>query len=481
MRAGRVVPKEGEPHLPAAAEHVFAVPLEAEEFAGLMAPLAPFEPDPRIAVAVSGGADSLALVVLLHDWASARGGTVSALTVDHGLRPESAAEAGFVARTLAPLGLQHRILRWRDAKPGSNVQAVARRARYDLLLRWGAARGLLHLALGHHLDDQGETLLLRLGRGSGLEGLAAMAPVVELPGLRLLRPLLGVPKARLEATLSARGLAWIEDPSNRDPTQARARLRLLMPRLAKEGLTPARLAATAGHLGRARAALDLAVGRLLVRAVAVHPAGFARLESGPLLAAPEEIGLRALARVLMTVGGAEYTPRLERLQRLYGRIGAGLARGATLGGCRIVRRRGRLLVVRETAAVPEVPVRPGERLRWDGRFEVSVHRRAGDRGGALRLGALGTAGWAEARAAAPDLRATPIPAPARPALPALRDAEGLLAVPYLGYERRDSAGFGLKSCRFRPASGLTALAFAAAQPIGRSPLQLLSLNGALSY
>ncbi len=464
MSADPFVLTESGCRAPAAAQGGPAAPFGGEEFAGLMARLAPFEPDPRIAVAVSGGADSLALTVLLHDWARARGGTVTALTVDHDLRPESAAEAAFVARTLAPLGLEHRVLRWSGVKPGSNVQAAARRARYDLLVRWCARRGLLHLALGHHLDDQAETLLLRLGRGSGLDGLAAMAAVVELPSLRLLRPLLGVPKARLSATLSMRGLSWIEDSGNRDPAQARARIRLLMPGLAKEGLTAARLAAAAGHLGRARAALDLAIGRILARAVAIHPAGFARLEAGPLVAAPEEIALRALARVLMTIGGAEYTPRLERLQRLYGRIAAGLTRGATLGGCRIVPRRGQLLIVREAAAVSAVTVRPGARLRWDGRFEVAVSRRArGRRGmpelGTLGLGALGTAGWAEVRAAAPGLRATQIPAPARPALPALRDAQGLLAVPHLGYERPDGAGFGLKSCLFRPSSGLTALAF----------------------
>ena len=446
---------------PVVAQHAeLHASIGAEEFAGLMARLAPFEPAPRIAVAVSGGADSLALTLLLREWTGARGGALVALTVDHRLRAESAAEVAFVARTLAPLGLEHRILRWRGSKPAANVEAVARRARYDLLSRWCARRGLLHLALGHHLDDQAETLLLRLGRGSGLDGLAAMAPVAELPRLRLLRPLIGVPKARLAATLSARGLAWVEDPSNRDPTQARARLRALMSDLAREGLTSARLAAAAGHLGRARTALELAVGRLLVGAVALHPAGFAWLDPAPLLAAPAEVGLRALARVLMTVGGAEYTPRLERLERLYGRISADLARGVTLGGCRIVPRRERLLVVREVAGTREVPVRAGQSLRWDGRFEVSVRRRA--RAGRLGLGALGGAGWAEARAAAPELRESPIPAPARAALPALRDARGLLAVPHLGYERADSAGLGLKSCRFRPLRGLTTYAFTVA-------------------
>ncbi len=294
---------------------------------------------------------------------------------------------------------------------------------------------MLHLALGHHLDDQAETLLLRLGRGSGLEGLAAMAPIAELPGLRLLRPLLEVPKARLEATLAARGLSWIEDPTNRDPSHARVRLRRLMPALAREGLTPARLAATAENLARARAALDLAVARVLVRAVALYPAGFATFDPAPLLAAPPEVGLRALARVLMAVGGAAYTPRLERLRRLYGRLGGGL---------------------------PEVPVRPGERLHWDGRFEVAVRPGARARRGGLSLGPLGAAGWAEVGASAPDSAATAIPAAARPALPVLSDGAGLVAVPHLGYRSTDWPQSALKSCRFRPKSGLTGPAFTVA-------------------
>ncbi len=442
-----------------------AAPVGAAEFAALMAPLGPFEDSPRIAVAVSGGADSLALAMLLHDWASARGGAATALTVDHGLRPEAAAEARFVARTLAPLGVVQQTLRWRGAKPQSNVSAAARRARYGLLTRCCARRGLLYLALAHHLDDQAETLLLRLGRGSGLDGLAAMAPIAELSGLRLLRPLLGVPKARLEATLKARGLTWIEDPTNRDPSQARVRLRRLLPGLAREGLSPARLAAAVRHLGRARAALDLDVARLLVRAVALDAAGFAWLEPEPLAAAPEELGLRALARVLRTVGGAEYGPRLGSLARLHGRISAGRIRGATLGGCRILPRRGRLLVAREARNLPEFTLRPGQELHWDGRFQVALRRGACETG-ELGLGPLGTAGWAELKAAlktgAPALETARIPAPARAALPALRDAKGLLAVPQLGYQRPESAATGLKFCRFRPRNPLIISAFTVA-------------------
>ena len=452
-------------------------PIGAAEFAALMAPLGSFEANPRIAAAVSGGADSLALAVLLHDWARPLGGHVTALTVDHGLRPEAAREARFVARTLEPLGLTHRTLRWHGAKPDANISAAARRARYDLLSRHCARRGLLHLALGHHLDDQAETLLLRLGRGSGLDGLAAMAPIVELPALRLLRPLLCLPKVRLEATLRARGLNWVEDPTNRDPAQARARLRQLLPGLAREGLTAARLAATARHLGRARAILESELARLLVRAATLDRAGFAWLDPAPLGAAPRELGQRALARVLITVGGAEYGPRLESLERLYGRISAGLTAGATLGGCRVLPRRDCLLVVREARNLPVVRLDAGQTLLWDGRFEVALRRIRGGRGGRGRgeirreicreigefgLGALGAAGWAEVRTAVPALAAARIPAPARAALPALSDGRGVLAVPQLGYRRPGSPATVLKSCRFRPKNTLIISAFTVA-------------------
>ncbi|HMA16405.1 MAG TPA: tRNA lysidine(34) synthetase TilS, partial [Kiloniellaceae bacterium] len=259
-----------------------ASPLGASEFAAAMAALAPFEPRPEVAVAVSGGPDSLALTYLLHDWARERGGRVTAFTVDHGLRPEAAREAAWVGRHLSAAGIAHRVLCWVGPKPpknpGGSRQAAARAARYRLLLAACEAEGFLHLALAHHLEDQAETFLLRLGRGSGLDGLAAMAPVGEAAGLRLLRPLLDCPRDRLKATLRARGLDWVEDPSNDDDAYARVRLRRLLPALAGEGLTPARLARTCRNLARARAALEVAVAGVLARAVRPDPAGFLDLD-----------------------------------------------------------------------------------------------------------------------------------------------------------------------------------------------------------
>src|SRR5690625_1527427 len=203
-------------------------PVGREEFARSMAQLGPFEPRPLIACAVSGGADSLALLQLAVAWAAARDGEVIALTVDHGHRPEAADEARYVARAAERLGARHRTLVWRDAPPAGAIQAAARDARLRLLTDACREAGCLHLLLAHHQNDQLETFLLRLSRKSDLDGLAGMPPPRRFGGLRLLRPLRGGQKSRLEATLIAAGLDWIEDPSNRDLRHEPARLRHLL-------------------------------------------------------------------------------------------------------------------------------------------------------------------------------------------------------------------------------------------------------------
>lgn len=444
-----------------------ATGISAEAFDRLMAPLGPFEPRPHVAAAVSGGPDSLALAVLLADWLAPRGGKLTAFTVDHGLRPESDAEAAWVARLLKAQGIAHHTLRWRGPKPpkkpGGSFQAAARTARYDLLLKACEARGIFHLALAHHLEDQAETFLLRLGRGSGLDGLAAMAPVNETSGLRLLRPLLSLSKAELTATLSARGLSWVEDPSNDDSAFARVRLRRLLPELAGEGMTPARLGSATQNLGRARAALEADVAAALARAVRPDPAGFLYLDPESLGRESAEVSLRALARCLMAVGGCDYTPRLERLERLHAYLKSGLSRGVTLGGCRILPGAGRWLVVREAGRSAPAALTPGDALLWDGRFEVRVARNKALAQEEMTVGPLGSQGWrplAEAlEASGQGAWAARIPAAARGALPAIRDSRGLAAVPPVGYFRDQAAAKQLKECRFAPTNGLTSPAF----------------------
>ena len=167
-------------------------PLDAADFARLMAPFEPFEGAPVVAVAVSGGRDSLALALLAQEWAAARGGRIVGLIVDHALRPESAAEAAATASLLGRHGCEAEILRWSEAKPRAGLQEAARAARYRLLREACRRRGILHLLVAHHADDQAETVAMRAARQSGPDGLAGMSAAVELPEVRLLRPLLGV-------------------------------------------------------------------------------------------------------------------------------------------------------------------------------------------------------------------------------------------------------------------------------------------------
>jgi tRNA(Ile)-lysidine synthase len=423
---------------------------------------APFEPRPHLALAVSGGADSLALAFLAAAWARACGGTVTALTVDHRLRPESTAEARRVGRWLSARGIAHRILTWdgRGLAAGHvAIQARARAARYRLLESWCARHGVLHLLTAHHRDDQAETFLLRLGQGSGLMGLAAMAPARELDAVRLLRPLLGFSRAGLEAVLAAEGQDWVSDPSNRDTAYARVRLRALIPKLAAEGLDAVQMAGLAARFAALRAALDDRLAGRLAHAARPQPAGFIHLDRAVLAECWPWEGERLLARVLGAVGGGAYPPRSERLARLWQELGEDAFRGRTLAGCRVLPAAGglELLVCREAAAAARsVPAVPGTSI-WDGRFLLRLrlaHRGRGRGARNLSIGALGRDGWAAIRRDAPDriaaATARAIPAPARATLPAVFDRRGPLAVPHLGYRRSGRAAATLLRVECRP-------------------------------
>jgi tRNA(Ile)-lysidine synthase len=293
------------------------------------------------AVAVSGGGDSLALMHLMAGWAKARGvAPPLVLSVDHGLRPESGKDAKSVVRWAKEAGLDAEILTVRGRRPKSDIEAWARAARYSLMARRLARHSLKALYLAHTEDDQAETFLLRLARGSGLDGLSAMRmlspfPLAGFDGLVLARPLLNIPREALRGYLKAKSQDWLEDPMNDEVRFARSRMRALLPALAGAGLSPRRIAAAAAHLGRAREALELATAAVLVRAVREQD-GLLLLDSGALGATPREIGLRALAATLKTVSGAAYRPRFESLERLFDRVSSGrLGRGVTLHGCRI--------------------------------------------------------------------------------------------------------------------------------------------------
>jgi tRNA(Ile)-lysidine synthase len=262
------------------------------------------------------------------------------LTVDHGLRKDSGRDARKVAAWAKQAGLKAHILTWRGAKPKAGVEAAAREARYRLMGAWLAKHKVAALYVGHTLDDQAETFLLRLARGSGLDGLSAMRavapwPVAGFEALCVRRPLLGINRSDLRSHLKTIGQDWLDDPMNDDDAFDRVRIRKAMAALEVAGLSSARIAAAAAHLARAREALETVTAAVLARAV--YPIdGGVLVDPAALSAAPREVGLRALASVLTGVSGQTYRPRFEALERLFDRIAKGrIAGGVTLHGCHI--------------------------------------------------------------------------------------------------------------------------------------------------
>ena len=264
------------------------------------------------------------------------------LTVDHGLRETSAGDARKVVAWAKKAGLKAHVLAWRGKKPKSGIEALAREARYRLMGAFMAKQGIASLFVGHTEDDQAETFLLRLARGSGLDGLAAMRahapwPVAGFEGLVVERPLLAFSRGALREYLAAQGQDWLEDPMNEDTAFDRVRLRRARAALEDAGLSAARIAAAAGHLGRVRECLETVSEAVLARAARRDERGLL-LDPKALTAAPRELGLRALAAVLMAVSGQTYRPRFDSLERLFDLLGtAGDRSSATLHGCHVGR------------------------------------------------------------------------------------------------------------------------------------------------
>jgi tRNA(Ile)-lysidine synthase len=295
-------------------------PVSAAEAKTLFDPLARAF---ALVLAVSGGPDSTALLLLAARWRRARktGPRLLAVTIDHGLRRESASEARAVAHLARRLGVPHRIVRWKGRKPASGLQQSARDARYRLLAAAAARAKARTIVTAHTLDDQAETVLIRMSRGSGLSGLGAMARAAPLPvggEAVLVRPLLEIPKARLIATLARAGIEFADDPSNRDPRFTRARLREMMCALAREGLDARRLSLLARRLRRAEAAIETTVD--------VAMAALSELpwpDRGPIVfdadrfnRLPAEVALRLLGRAIARTGD-EGSVQLGKLETLY--------------------------------------------------------------------------------------------------------------------------------------------------------------------
>ena len=361
----------------------------------------------------------MALLLLAVD----AGQQVRAVTVDHGLRPEAAAEAAWVGRLCAGLGVPHDTLHWQGWTGVGNLQDQARRARLSLIADWAMAAGLGAVALGHTQDDQAETVLMRLARRAGVDGLSAMSDRRRAQGMTWLRPLLSVSRDDLRAFLRARGQEWIDDPSNDALRFDRVKARRALTALAPLGLTAAVLAGVADQMRTARSALDHQT-EASARQIARIEGGDVVMDRAGFEGLPAEIRRRLLVGALGWIGSADYGPRAASVQVLLTAVAAG--RGGTLAGCRVTLRPSTLRVAREWQVVRGMVAAPGQ--LWDRRWIVT-----GTDSNGLDVKALGEAGLAMVA----DWRKSGLPRASLLASPSVWRAGALIAAPLA----RDAPGW----------------------------------------
>ena len=350
-------------------KHVIA---ELPELDELFAPLLQHE---AVGLAVSGGADSLALMLLAARWAMERPApALFVYTVDHGLRAEARTEAAMVVSIAEALGLPARSLLWAGEKPTTGLQEAARETRYRLIGEAMAIDGATALVTAHHREDQAETLLMRLAHGSGLDGLRGMEIASTVEGTAVLRPLLGVSRALLRAVVEAAELDPAEDPSNEDPAYERVRWRKLLPELSALGLDPDTLAVFARRIGEANLALGELANAAFDESVMIDGFGAARFLQADFAALSPAVATRVLKRVLNVVGGRQKPRALGQIERLRDSLAGPAEIGSTTAlGC-IIRCDGdTVIVAREPGrlSIPRFSLQPESEVIWDDRFIIA--------------------------------------------------------------------------------------------------------------
>ena len=397
----------------------------------------------EVALAVSGGPDSMALLLLADRWRRARikRGQVAPdlviYSIDHGLRPEAASECEFVLAKARALGYHAETLSKEQPKPKTRLQEMARKLRYQLLAGACNQRGIKMLMTAHHIDDQAETLLMRLARGSGVDGLSAMAPESRHYGLTLFRPLLGFEKSDLVALLEQNNWDYLQDPSNNDPDFERVRLRAQRPVLNELGLTPAMISLGADRLRRAKLALNEVSDQFLAKNALISDYGTARIDQLALNDSPDEIAIRALSKVLLVCGGSLDVPNLAKLEQLMAKLKADFSTSRTLAGCRIIAKGDFWLIVRETGRITELekPIVPGQCMFWDNRYIVCADKSASK---TIVAGPLVEAN--QLTGVVDESRVQNLPKEARASLLTLRHKGRIIAVPALDYWSEQAIG-----------------------------------------
>jgi len=387
-----------------------------------------FLPDPpkRLGVAVSGGGDSMALLHLLHGFCALHGCTLHAVTVNHGLRDQAAAEASMVADACAKLGVRHNTLFWDKWDGIGNLQSVARKARYDLMTAWAEEHDLGTVALGHTADDQAETFLMHLARRSGVNGLAGMKRRKLRDGITWVRPLLAASRQSLREYLEAAGVAWVEDASNQDMRFERIKARQVLGVLGDLGIDSDTLSEVALNMAEARKALDWQTF-LAARDMVEVDAGAVVICDRKMRTLPDEIQRRLLIQALGWISGGAYPPRRAALAELMRSLKKGMA--ATVDGCHARRVRGHIWIFRELNAVKDMQATPD--TLWDQRWRLMPPEGSVPEGvdlKALTVRALGDEGLEQC----PDWRSSGRPHAVLLSTPAVWEGDRVVAAPLAG-------------------------------------------------
>ncbi len=393
-----------------------------------------FDENSSFVVAVSGGADSLALTFLLADWCKKNNIKLSAVTVDHGLRQGSAKEAESVNSLLKKNNINHIILRWIGDKKSSNIQAEARDARYKLITDFCKDNNAKFLFVAHNKQDQAETVLLRLMRGSGVDGLSGIAEDSQINGVRVIRPLLSYSKNEIRAFLRQEGHEWIEDPSNENIKYARVNVRKFIESAEDSDLLIDRLAETSLNLRRSRDYIETKMSQDCKEVFFIKSEGYCILDWKKFNSLHEEVAYRLLSSIVKIVGGEYYKPRFEKIKTLYYAIkDNNLAGGNTLGGCIIFsdKNKEHIVIARELSSIrSDIKIEPGQKVFWDNRFSCELD---GQIKNSYTISNLGQEGLKQITDSGLDISEIFYSKKIIYSLPALKILEKIVAVPQINY------------------------------------------------
>jgi len=388
-----------------------------------------------IALAVSGGGDSMALVLLMHSFVKENGGKLIAFTVEHGLREDSLAEAEGVHKILSGLGIEHRILKWEGEKPKTRIEELAREARYNLLIEECKKEGVDYLAVAHNIEDLVETFWIRLSHGSGLDGLSSIAPVFERQSVKIIRPLLDFTREELRAVCKSANVEWFEDSSNKDEKYLRVKLRKFEQMLKDEGLTSDRLLKVITKLEDSREGLDFAVTEYSKEVLEYFDLGYIRLDVEKFKKYPKDIQRRILAKALDDVYPQKYKTGFDLVDSATSSIVDNDFKGVTLSGCEIFpEKEGGVFIAREYSRV-EASLEVKNGVIWDNRVELECINLEHQ----CRVAALGDEGLRQLKA---DIKLKncleKLPYKIKLSIPAIWQEDRLLSVPNLGYNCQEN-------------------------------------------